>query len=120
MLLLLLLPPRKVRSSHRSYIFAVRSSTFSRLHIPLRLRALSMSASAALLPPESPPLTMSEMRIPALELPVVEVTGAAEVGGGGGGVLPSFLKGKFAGGLRVVSLVYVYALPPGVLGAPCV
>lgn len=79
-----------------------------------------MSASAALLPPESPPLTMSEMRIPALELPVAGVPPAAEVGGGGGGVLPSFLKGKFAGGLRVVSLVYVYALPPGVLGAPCV
>lgn len=79
-----------------------------------------MSASAALLPPESPPLTMSEMRIPGLELPVDEVPPGAEAGGGGGGVLPSFLMGKFAGGLSVDSLVNVYTLPPGVLGAPCV
>lgn len=66
-----------------------------------------MSASAALLPPESPPLTMSEIRIAALELPVAGVPPAAEVGGGGGGVLPSFLRGKLAGGLSVVSLLYV-------------
>lgn len=61
---------------------------------------MSMSASVALRV-LSLPLTMSEMRIPALELPV-DVALVADIGGG---VLPSFLSGIVVGGLSVESLV---------------
>lgn len=61
---------------------------------------------------------MSEMRIATLELLVTGIPSTAEVGGDSGGILPSLLSGKFAESLRVVLLVYAYALLPGVLGAP--
>lgn len=59
-----------------------------------------MSASVVLLE-LSLPLTMSEMRIPARELPV-DVALVADMGGG---VLPSLRRGMVVGGLRVESLV---------------